>query len=270
MSASPETLSISAPTKHVVAAGNSWTRFVAAIPDHPLAAWRGPRVLDADWNGPIAHCQVTERGSVIRLHPDFFNLTEERQTLTLLHEAIHIDLMSGPWRDWYYQGGELDEAYTVIPGVQFGKGNDKILVDDGAWGDAIRLFTFPHEIAAEKRLQERYPQWGSRRAAYYLDMRKDDGSPDHLHPDLQPYARLFTLLRTELGCIISDGETREIAESLTADARRELQESKLPRLCDLVPTLLNVNAVPAHVDGEAYRAIFKETLASRPAPGTAP
>ena len=49
----------------------------------------------------------------IRLRKDFFDLPEDKQTLTLLHEAIHVALFAGECQDWYKRAGLWRENSAI-------------------------------------------------------------------------------------------------------------------------------------------------------------
>ena len=150
------------------------------MPNHPLSGWRCPAKFLATKASHIAEGSVYSvnhqffgtRGS-IRLRTDFFELPEPRQTLTLLHEAIHVALFSGECQDWYEATKALDDEFCIDPFERHHSPNQKLAVPAAYFG-ALVLFKHMHEIAAEKFLQVNYSSFGlGHCAVYYHGMQED-------------------------------------------------------------------------------------------------
>jgi hypothetical protein len=254
-------------------AEEAWARFESVVPDHPLREWRcGPPVFSLPEAHHIAEGSIfasDERlGTLagIRLHKDFFELPEGRQTLTLLHEAIHVALFAGECKDWYEESKALDKTFCQHP-FELHQNPARRLVARATWPVALALFQLKHEIAAEKALQIRYSDLGLDRAEYYQSMQEEnweDRDDLTLPAELQPFALLFRLLCAEVSRELASGRLAGRPERLCGLYRTELLSSSRPELEAVVPILLDVGVSPCRVDLAAYRAILEETLRARP------
>lgn len=171
-------------------------------------------------------------------------------------------MFDGSCRDWYNESVALETSYTVH---EF-ESDKRVLVDPLAWTVALPLFQFKHEITAEKYLQHYYPTHGPQRAAFYLDMQTENlkNGKENLPLALLPFSKLLEVLRTGLGCAISNETLIGHATKLDALARNDLLASSRPDLIDFVPALLNVGVDPIQADLDVYHAIFDMTLRANP------
>jgi hypothetical protein len=252
---------------------DAWQRFESALPDHPLAEWDVEDRFDDESVGDYGciaeatvHCVNLDpvgTRATIRLRHDYFDLSPKYQILTLLHETIHVELMSGSWWSRF----DADRAFTSTHSVQrFDEQyNGKILVDDYAFSLAQILLKFQHEIAAERFLQVRYPHSGPARAAYLLEQAINERQHEPDWPlELRSFSVLYDLLRATLATDVSDTILRPRGERLHQSVESDLSQSDRPDLALLVPVLMDVHPDPPTVNTAAYRDLFQMTLRARP------
>jgi hypothetical protein len=162
----------------------------------------------------------------------FSTLSAERQELTLLHEWIHLRFMSGDLRDQYLQ----------------------------AWGqssygpDAMLLWNFVHEVAAEYYLVREFPELRQERGSYLVDMavQADSNGPQGNHE----WWAFYQLLRFDLASEVKG----EPLEAGALDAYR-LTETLLAK--ERVPTearilrrrMLALKLDPFQYDAEAFNFV---------------
>lgn len=129
----------------------------------------------------------------------FFLASPDEQFSTVLHESIHMGLLTGPFRDRFSQGYTLDRRECVRVVDQ---------CSDRRYYLAFLFRNVPDEVAAEWYLQRQYPSHREVRVRHYLAMRRGNARnplQDGVPTALKPYAHFYELVRLELGVRISQG-----------------------------------------------------------------
>jgi len=248
-----------------------WNQFVAEIGALPCAC--GPvTFFDVRDGASGVACAFVFTGprypgnreyARIILSAGFFARTPAEQTLTLLHECIHLRFMMGPLRDRAVAAIELREIHAIP--------ND---VADEEWtflhhrvSLAFELRHFVDEILAECYLRAQYPAYLDARIAYYLSMRRGSiNAWQQTVPTLQPTAIFLEVLKNELGVRLADGhpEAAEFAansEALQRQFRAQCSEDEYRRWQTMKDRLMGVQLEPVVTfDAAACDEIFDATM----------
>ena len=198
----------------------------------------------------------------------FFRQPPQRQTLTLLHESIHLVLICNGLRERTIEARERD--------IRHGPSaleHDVFEFESDRRHQSMVFYHFVDEILAEHYLQRYYPRFTERRLACCLEARRDHFSRrthTKVRPELLPYAHLYERLRNELGVQLAADQPQADEFNAMIDSIdlswREMcsDDDQRQRLCGLRPRLLRWGLEPMDFDPDVYESLFDEMVALPP------
>jgi len=151
----------------------------------------------------------------------FFEMQDEsRQTLTMLHEVIHLVLKLGPLASRSVESEKLYQSESRRLGgnptdFQFGQ---------HTVAKCFRLFA--EEVLAEQFLRRRRPQNAEARVAMYREMRERSAPTilENVPSEFHCFGKLYEMVRNDLGTSISArAEDRTAFEQLAEGFRGQLE-----------------------------------------------
>lgn len=199
-----------------------WLRFAQAIPAGPpgIACFD---VYEADGIGESVAVTVPERGCRdfwIALGRRFFERpAEEEQTLTLLHECLHVRLHAGPLRERTEASLLLNQQNWPSP---VGRRGDFLAE---RYTIACWYRNFVDGMLAEQVLKQDFGDWFVRRWTYYREMRRNSFNGrgfDRFHEDLKNFAFGYEFLRMTLGAQLAEDPNQR--DDFTAMANQVWEE----------------------------------------------
>jgi hypothetical protein len=187
---------------------------------------------------------------IVRFSTSFLTKGPPEQRLTLLHELIHVHLLSGPCRCRMERASEIKEQY---------KRYKRKTVDGQAFefeqvGLAKYLYTFADEVMAEKYLSVTTPAFAEQRIQQYATMQAtswDAGEQDGGRPEVRGPRLLVLWLRNQLGVPLARDETQAAFEQRANVLAERLKEVLSVDECDRVMGLARRVLAAAH-DGSSW------------------
>lgn len=251
------------------AATNAWRTFIRSVVPTPIACSAlvistDERRCDGTPQRAIATAEAVRPGRVlpgyglICLSDAFFELVEERQTLALLHEAVHLRLYDGRLAANYEIIRQLNRR--IDQATEFERDRDDL---------AIELLAFAQEVGVDKFIAA-LPEGTS---GPYLEFRAHfyRNPYDHARsPSLALYRLFYRLLRAELGLRVArDPAQREELQRLQRQYDAEFVAAagkNFPWFRTQQERLLNVSVDTEDRDPDAYRELF-DRISGLLAPG---
>ena len=258
------------PDEFVTLAAEAWHRFVEAVPDHPFPTDAGPAfaALHLRGNGVAESTAFMEpewpgdRAELV-LSRTFFDWRSEDQTLTLLHECLHLSTLFGPLR-WRHR-----ECRAIFDSDKAWKRRCESADAHNTWLLGMLLWQVPEEVLVERVLQAEFDRFGSARADQLARMRLDRGDSllDRCPAAVLEYGVLFEIcgMRLALELPTSDLNLRANCESRLAvlEARgRAYGAARWDGLKLLADQLFDVDAEHRAIRGDAGVAL-RSTLHDR-------
>jgi hypothetical protein len=223
-----------------------WARFADAVTNgppeimivsHDVYAERGVSAIAMTVPLLDAHQRLSDNYWIV-LGRRFFAATEDCQILTLLHECIHIRLHAGPLRE------RTQDGLIRKPQLEPWPAATQLAWD--RWDVACKFRNFCDEILAEQYLKARFPDWFSRRWAYYLQMRRDSFNGrffDNVEPRFRALAMGYEILRNQLGSRLADDATqRDEFQAMEAPLHRGFEAGAAPDEQERLARLVTASA----------------------------
>jgi hypothetical protein len=263
-------------TSDLERAESLWRQFESALSPRPFNYSRVEfRALEPEKSGlfiiPATVNAVASAGlevgdhwerAEIRLGERFFveGRTENQQTLTLLHELIHLRYSCGVLREQYLTTAKKEQ-----------------LAQPDFWADdflfercdiAGQILKFVDEIIVELHQLRYYPHLA--RSDYYTEMRRSAFLGQHhmrVSASLRQYAAVLELLRHGLGLMISESGSSNVVAlesyvvAIEKDLRSLVSAGEAGRLLKLRDTMLHVQLEPLEFDQGPFDALFDEVMA---------
>ena len=195
----------------------------------------------------------------------FFASPEPRPMITMLHEAMHVQLNVGRLRERNIESIQIDADQTtrglrIRDATEFSFEADK-------YDLAVKFRTLIDEILVEQLVQRRFPGYSDARSQQYREMRENTAQRrqiDTVDVDLRCWAILYEIARNDLGVSLATNESdRLVCRNLAASL-----EDRLIRTCrddaesllSLRPRLLTATLDQPNIDFSPYDEGFSRIM----------
>lgn len=198
----------------------------------------------------------------------FFALDVDRWFLTLLHESLHLASFLDALRPTVAVKHELGRQYGMASALT---GAERPYADLDQQKLTLGFLLADHllECDAEISLRARYAEYASKRAGYYVEMRRTAIAEKRwLRPleSLRPYALLLEWCRLDLGLILTEADENLKAEVTLMVTEGEAGLREFPAARERIERLkarLRCSALGDNFHGSApqiYTDVFNDVL----------